>query len=256
MSDISQIIFSPPVAHGSRRVLLHAAGLLTLLLPLAIITTYLIANSAGASKPVMAATLTAGIVTVGCLFILYSLAQRESYPHAKLGLCNTITFVRGAGIAILAGLSLAPVAELGWWLAAFALTILLLDGLDGWAARQARLQSEFGARFDVETDVVFALTLAALAVALEQVGPWFLLLGLLRPFFMAAGHVWPALRAPLPEALWRKQMAGLQMSVQVLLITPLLSPPLATWLAALLLVVMVLSFMIDVRWLARQARRV
>lgn len=255
MSDTAHSIIANQVAHEPRRALRQGVGLAALLVPLAIFATYAIAHSIGAARPDAAAALTAGICALGCIFILSGLAQKDHYPHSRLGLCNATTMLRGAGISVLAGLSLTPVAELGWALAILACAIMMLDALDGWAARQARLQSRFGARFDVETDVAFALTLTVLAIALGQVGAWFLLLGLLRPMFIIAGYLWRPLRAPLPDARWRKRMAGVQMGVQVLLVTPLLSPPLASWVAGMLLTAMALSFIIDIRWLAREARR-
>ncbi len=254
MSDMLQITTGGRAGDATRRAFLQGVAILIVLVPLATYLGYQIALGAGAAIPEAAAGLTLALCTIGCITILSGLFHRDSYPHPRLGLCNVITLFRGAGIAVMAGLVLTPVATFGWWLAILALALLLLDGLDGWAARRAGLQSPFGARFDVETDVAFALTLAALAVALGQVGTWFLLLGLLRPLFVTAGHFWPALRAPLPEARWRKRMAGLQMGIQVVLVSPLLAAPVATWVGAMLLGAMLLSFAIDLRWLVRQAQ--
>ena len=239
---------------GPRRAFLQGAALLLLLWPSAALLSYLVANYAGAAMPEAAAALTAMIGAFGCIMVLSGLFQQETYPHARLGLCNAITLTRGAGIAVLFGLLLTPVETLGWWIPVFALTLLMLDGLDGWAARHAKLQSAFGARMDVETDVAFALALAALAVALGHVGAWFLLLGLLRPLFLLASHFLPALRHPLPDARWRKRMAGLQMTVQVVLVSPLVAPPFSALLGAALLAGMLFSFAIDIRWLIRRAR--
>lgn len=254
MTEITQINGRPPLQSAQRRSFAQGVVVLSALGPIATYLSYRIAASAGAAAPEAAAGLTAAFCGGGAVIVLSALASRRAYPHARLGLCNLITLMRGAGIAVLAGLVVTPDAALGWWLALFALALLVLDGLDGWVARRERLQSTFGARFDVETDVAFALTLAALAISLGQVGTWFLLLGLLRPLFVAAGWVWSALRAPLPDAKWRKYAAGVQMSVQVLLVSPLLGPPVTSLIGAIVLIVIMGGFAKDIYWLARQAR--
>lgn len=252
MQETSHIFTYPNML---RRPILQAGALLGLLFPASIALAFFLAEGSRAASPGYAATLTAVIFAFGAIFVLRGLGMTRYYAHDRLGLCNIITLTRAAGIAVLAGLLLAPVAGLGWGLVAMAGLLLLLDGLDGWAARRARLQSSFGARFDMEADVAFSLTLSALAVAMGQVGAWFLLLGLLRPLFLAAGRVSPALAAPLPDARWRKTMAGLQMAGQVFLIAPVLAPPASAWLGAAILTAMIASFAVDIRWLLRKAAR-
>ena len=184
--------------------------------------------------------------------------QRSAFPHSRLGVCNIVTLVRGAGIAMLAGLLAVPDAldGLGYALAALAVIILLLDGVDGWAARRAGLSSEFGARLDVETDVAFTLVLAALAVTLGAVGPWFLMLGLARPCFQVAGRVWAWLQAPLAPSQRRRWVAGLQMGGQVVLLLPDLPAPLSNTLGAIILIIVMTSFIVDIRILRKISHRV
>ena len=155
-------------------------------LPLAAGGAFGLASHGGAEHAAVAALLAACMVLPAGVLVLRGF-QRLAYPHARLGMCNIVTLMRGAVIAALAGLLAVPdaLAVLGYPLAALAALVLALDGVDGWAARRAGLASHFGARLDVETDVAFALVMAALAVALDKVGPWFLLLGLLRPIFFA-----------------------------------------------------------------------
>lgn len=202
----------------------------------------------------LAAAITVALCLVGGALVVRGLSPQR-YPHARLGLCNATTMLRAAGVAVLAGLLAAPMAasDMGWGLVALAAVVLALDGVDGWAARRSGLKSEFGARFDVETDVVFALVAAALAWSLGQVGVWFLALGLLRPLFLVGAAVMPWIGAPLPHAPRRKVVAAVQMTGQVVLITPLLAPPASTALGAALLAMVLLSFAADLRalWQAR-----
>lgn len=232
----------------------QALALMAVLVPVAVALAWGLALAAGATQGARAATVTAVICALGGAAILTGLGRAACYPHPHLGWGNGLTLLRGAGIAAMAGLVVVPAQTLGWTLVALSALVLALDGLDGRVARLERRQSRFGARFDVESDVVFALTLAALAVSTGQVGAWFLALGLLRPAFLAAGRIWPALRAPLPEARWRKRAAGAQMAIQVALLAPVLAPPVTSLVGAGLLSAMVLSFLIDIRWLVRQER--
>lgn len=252
MQDTSPIL---SVYTLSRRPIVQAVALLGLLLPASVAGAYILADLLRAATPAYAAALTAVIFALGAVIVLRGLGMTRYYAHDRLGLCNILTLSRAAGIAVMAGLLLAPVAGLGWGLVAMAGVLLALDGLDGWAARRAQLQSPFGARLDMETDVAFSLTLSALAVAMGQVGAWFLLLGLLRPLFLTAGRVWPALAAPLPYARWRKTMAGLQMAGQVILIAPVVAQPVSAWLGAAILTGTAASFAVDIRWLLRKAVR-
>lgn len=201
------------------------------------------------------AALAAVFWLAGAVLVLAGL-KPVYFPHDRLGVANVVTLWRGACIAAMAGLLAVPQAVAqggGWLLAGLAAIVLALDGVDGWAARRAGLTSRFGARLDVETDVAFALVTAALAVAAGKVGVWFLALGLLRPAFLGAAHVWPALRASLPPSTRRRVVAGTQMGAQVVLLAPVLTPPVSGLVGAVVLAVVVMSFAVDIR--ALWARR-
>jgi phosphatidylglycerophosphate synthase len=215
------------------------------------------AYHAGAERASAAAGLTACVLVFGSLAVLRGL-QVSAYPHGRLGACNVVTLVRGAAIAAIAGLLAVPdiLGALGYPLAVLAAIILALDGVDGWAARRAGLSSSFGARLDVETDVVFALVLAALAVAMGKVGVWFLVLGFMRPAFMLAGRIWPWVHAPLPPSQRRRVVAGVQMGGQVVLLLPVLAAPLSDWVGAIILAVVVSSFARDILALHARVREV
>jgi phosphatidylglycerophosphate synthase len=240
-----------------RAVMAQALGVLAVLGASSIWLSYTLAGFGGAAAPHDAALATAMLVLMGTAGVLVGL-RRSTYPHDRLGLCNVVTATRGAGICSLAGLVFVPGAldALGWVLVMLAAITLALDGLDGWLARRSGLRSDFGARFDVESDVAFAMVLALLAWQADKAGLWFVALGVLRPAFLAAGLVWPALRISLPDAYRRKAMAAMQMTVQVVLLAPIVAPPASALIAAALLVAMILSFAADIRWQIHQHRRV
>lgn len=234
----------PPVVSGG--------ALAVLLLPAVAGGARALAPGAGAGPVALA--LAVFVAVSGAML----LGLRVSYPHARLGACNGVTLLRAGMISVLAAALLLPQrldeTGLAWALAGIALIALILDGVDGWAARRARLTSRFGARFDMEVDVSFALILALLVWQAGSVGIWVLALGLLHPAFLLLSLVWPALRAPLPEARWRKALCVVQMLALIALITPALPPALAPWLAGTVLGVLAAGFGRDILWLSRHGR--
>jgi len=225
-----------------------ALGLVALL-PVAGGLAALLRPGAGAMPPAVAA----GVLAAGGAVMLAGLSR--SYPHARFGVCNSVSLLRLALVAAMAGALAAPATPTGAWaFTVLALVTLALDGVDGWAARRAGLQSAFGARFDMEVDTAFALVLALGVWLGGTLGPWVVALGLMRPAFVVLAAIWPALRAPLPEALWRKAVCVVQIAALILLSSPLLAPPVSAWLAGAVLLLLVLSFARDIHWLARQGR--
>ncbi|WJS86636.1 CDP-alcohol phosphatidyltransferase family protein [Paracoccus sp. TOH] len=185
----------------------------------------------------------------GCAMILAQM--RRSYPHDRIGGCNAVTLLRAAiACALLA--PLADGAAAGWAVAIVGGVALALDGVDGWLARRSGLVSGFGARFDMEVDAAFALTLALHAWLGTALGPGVLLLGVLRYGFAAAGLVLPWLRAELPQRQRRKAICVLQLATLILLQTPLPGHAQAGFLAWFATAALALSFALDIRWLWRR----
>jgi phosphatidylglycerophosphate synthase len=180
------------------------------------------------------------------------------HPHAAFGLANALTLFRAAGAAVFAALALEPGLLAGpraWWGLVGATLLLALDGADGWISRRQRTASPFGARFDMETDSLLILALAALALGLGKAGPWVLGLGLLRYGFVLAGWLLPALARPLPPSRRRRAVCALQVATLGLLLAPPLGPPLSAALAAAAFAALAASFDVDVAWLLRRAPR-
>ncbi|WP_157985604.1 CDP-alcohol phosphatidyltransferase family protein [Microcella alkaliphila] len=171
------------------------------------------------------------------------------HPHARLGAASAVTSIRWGLVSILVGLLVAgaPSAAAVIGLAIFALS---LDGVDGKLARRQRLESRFGAAYDMEVDSVFALALAALA-ALGPAGPVALVLGLPRYLFGGAALIAPWLNGPLADRYSRKVICV----VQLIALIALQLPWLPVW-AALSIVIgvaaaLVWSFAVDIVALRR-----
>jgi phosphatidylglycerophosphate synthase len=202
------------------------------------------------SRPIVAsglAYLLAALVAVGRL---------DRYPKSRFGIANTVTLVRLVGAAVFAGFAIEPALiaapAAAWAALAAALALLSLDGVDGFFARRQGLESEYGARFDMEVDALFILVLALIAWRLSGTGAWVLGLGLLRYGFVAAAWAWPVLDRPLPWSRRRKTVCVIQVAVLTALLAPLVVPPLSGWLAAAAFAALLWSFAIDIRWLLAQ----
>jgi phosphatidylglycerophosphate synthase len=174
--------------------------------------------------------------------------------RARFGLANQVTLLRSGLVCLVGGALLASghAPTMSWSLAGLIGAALALDAVDGWLARRLRLVTPFGARFDVEVDALLLLILALLVWQAQQVAAWVLAIGLLRYGFVLAGRVLPWLSAPLPPSRRRKAICAQQGITLMVCLLPSAPPGLASALAALALAMLVLSFALDVHWLARQ----
>jgi len=180
----------------------------------------------------------------------------ESHPHPAFGAANRVTLARAAGVSLLAGLAFEPQTELrAWGAVALATLAAVLDSVDGRLARRSGLESRFGARFDMETDALMILVLAALAWRWERAGAWVLLAGLMRYGFVLAGARWPWLAGELPPSRRRQTVCVVQVVGLIVALVPWWSSAQAAAVAALSLAALCYSFAADVLWLARRRSR-
>lgn len=242
-------MFTPLIARPEYRPLLRSAlaGIVTvgaaLLAVLTLVSTHLQLSGAYPIKSLL-------VFTAGALLLLRGLPGHHPFP--RLGAGNLTTATRGALIALLAGLIGEPrAAPLAAVAAALALTITVLDGLDGRAARWSGMVSALGARFDMESDAVFVAVLSLLAWQFGKVGPWVLLSGLMRYLYAAAAALLPRLRAPVPSSGRGKSIAVIQMLALTVVLTPWCPRPICGWVAGAALGALTLSFALDVRRLLR-----
>lgn len=191
-------------------------------------------------------------VFIGLLCALLPFLPQHQ-PLQQFGAANTVTLLRAGIAALTAGfIGQSPLAPtLAWGIAALTGIALILDGIDGWLARRSEMQSPFGARFDMEVDAFFILTLAALVYQADKAGAWVLLSGAMRYGFVISGYVLPWLRRPLPPRKRRQAICVLQTVALALCLLPPLLPPWTTALAALVLGLLTLSFTVDIISLAR-----
>lgn len=182
---------------------------------------------------------------------------RPYHPHRRFGAANGITLARAAINCVLAGLLVEverladPGAPVGLVVLALALASLALDGCDGFLARRLRLESRFGARFDVEVDGLLLALLAVAAWRLDKAGAWVLLIGATYYLFLGARRLLPWLDRPLAPSLRRKAVCVVQGAALIVLMLPVVVPPASEAIAAGALAALAWSFGVDVAALRR-----
>ncbi len=138
-------------------------------------------------------------------------------PFTGLGPGNTMSVLRGLGLALLAGL-IPPFASGAWpqaraVAALLVVVFMLLDLADGWLARRANRVSLLGERLDIETDSAGLFVVSLLGALWHLLPPWYLGVALLRPLFVAGqalrvrngltNHPWPASDSRRRAAAWQ-----------------------------------------------------
>ncbi len=194
-----------------------------------------------------------GILAFSILTVAVGLSLANGdYPHESFGLCNAVTLLRGAMVSFLFGTLFVAETVSPWLVFGVGLVALTLDGVDGWLARRSGLTSEFGARFDVETDSALAATLALWLMVSGTTGFEVLILGFTRYVFVVAGWGIPRLRSDLPPAFRRKAICVLQIGALIVLTAPVLPAFLVMPLSIGASVALIYSFAVDLRWLLDQ----
>ena len=171
----------------------------------------------------------------------------------SFGPANRVTLARAAMIAMLIALiGESPTSQSAWFAVIVASVVTTLDGVDGWLARSRVDASEFGARFDMETDALLIFTTTALAWRYGKAGPWILAGGLMRYAFIASSYLLPWMRRALPESQRRKTICVVQTCSLIGCLAPPLASPVSDVVALSSLVLLSGSFAIDIAWLARR----
>lgn len=176
-----------------------------------------------------------------------------SHPFAVFGYANQVTMARAAFVSVVAaaiGEPRDPIVTAA--AAAMATAVTLMDGVDGWLARRHRNASAFGARFDMETDALLILALSILAWRDGKAGAWVLLSGLLRYAFVVVGWIAPWMAQPLEPSRRRQTICVVQVVALIAVVEPFVTWPLSAAVAAAALGLLIVSFVVDTRWLVCQ----
>lgn len=190
-----------------------------------------------------------GLYLAGATLAAFRLSR--DFPHKSLGLCNLVTLGRLVIVGVLCVVVLAGIAP-NWATFGIAALALGLDGIDGWLARKQGLASDFGARFDVEVDAIFALVLAIYAATIGAAGPFVILLGLPHYLFWIAQLQLPWLNQPLRPSFSRKAVCVFQIGALITLQIPSLADGRLDLIIAAVTIALIWSFGRDIRWLWRR----
>ena len=195
----------------------------------------------------------AAVFAAAFAWVLHGLAAHA--PNARFGAANRVTLARLALIALIAagiGETLVDADTMAWSVIVVGTTAALLDAVDGPLARRNGLASEFGARFDLETDALLVLVLSLLVFNFDKAGAWILAAGLMRYAFVLAMKPWPWLARPLAPSQRRKAVCVAQISCLLVCLCPLIPLPWSRALAAISLAALAASFAVDIAWLIRR----
>lgn len=177
----------------------------------------------------------------------------KTFPHAILGYCNFVTLSRLVIVAVLFA-ALLDGHPPSWTTLGLSIGALTLDGVDGWLARKQDLESDFGARFDVEVDAAFALLLAVFAAVHGAAGLYVILLGFPYYLFGAAKIFLPWLDRTLPNKFSRKTICVFQIGALITLQVPFFAAGQLDLLIGAVTVALIWSFGTDTLWLWRNAK--
>ncbi|HKU01904.1 MAG TPA: CDP-alcohol phosphatidyltransferase family protein [Arthrobacter sp.] len=189
------------------------------------------------------------LVTVAAVGSVLRRIPRFSTPADRVTLLRAILV---ALCAVLAVPQLFTGRSTGLLLPILGAAAFLLDGLDGVVARRTGTSSAAGARFDSATDAALVLVLSVAAVPVA--GPWTLGIGAMYYAFVAAGLIWPHLRAALPSSASRKAIGAFQPFALLIALLPGVPAMAAVLVPALALALLTLSFTRDVVQLERRHR--
>lgn len=193
----------------------------------------------------------AGVVFAIAMTIAVGAVERH-HLFPRLGPANVVTMVRVCLLALVAALiGEPPAGGVAWTGVIGASAIAMLDGVDGWLARRSKMSSNFGARFDMETDALLILVLSVLVWRHGKAGAWIILAGLLRYAFVASGWWLPWMRRPLRPTVRGKTVAAINMVGLTVALGPVIPGIVSEGVAAATLAALIWSFEIDVRRLWR-----
>jgi len=185
--------------------------------------------------------------------IVLTRMSKANHPHAAFGLANHVTSVRALLVAVIAGVIGEPrTPRLAAAAAAVAVVVTMMDGIDGFLARRSGMSSAFGARFDMEVDALLIMALSILAWTYDKAGAWVIASGLLRYLFVVAGWIWPWMERPLYPSRRRQTVCVIQIIALIAIVSPVVTRPASTAVAAVALAVLSASFLVDTLWLVHR----
>jgi phosphatidylglycerophosphate synthase len=130
--------------------------------------------------------ITPYIALFSFLLFLYGFKELLTNKKPLGGWANVVTLLRLSGVFVLIfNYGIYSDVTIGF----LAITIISLDGLDGYLARKYKTESEFGAFLDMETDAFFVASMSYMVYMIHPNFLIFLFPGLLRYLYLVIIHV-------------------------------------------------------------------
>ena len=173
-----------------------------------------------------------------------------------LGIANGMTLTRGLLTCLMAGFLFSPAPQgwLAWAPAVLYMTERVIDFFDGFVARYTSRETKLGSILDMEFDGLGILIAVGLAIQVDHLPFWYLILGLGRQLFIFGIWVrqrrgWPVF--DLPPSDHRRLIAGFQTGFISIILWPTWTTEVAIFGAWLFAVPLIFSFGRD--WLVVSA---
>jgi CDP-diacylglycerol--glycerol-3-phosphate 3-phosphatidyltransferase len=189
---------------------------------------YLLFSTDGAIERTLQPALVAGLCwTAQLLYVNYTARESpagEVVPSGGLGLATSLTLLRGALYACVAGFAVVPPETGLAWVPASCYGLgVLLDKLDGTVARTVGRQTPLGERIDVAFDTFGFVAAPLVAVLWGQLPVWYLSLSAARYVYLG-GLCWRRMRGrrvyDRPDSDLGRYLAGVQMVFLTLALLP------------------------------------
>ncbi|HHY57162.1 MAG TPA: CDP-alcohol phosphatidyltransferase family protein [Chloroflexi bacterium] len=206
--------------------------------------------------------LTLASATMAVQMVVLWWALRFNHPptgaalFTDLGIANSMTLTRGLLTCLMAGFLFGPAPQgwLAWAPAVLYMTERVIDFFDGFVARYTRRETKLGSILDMEFDGLGILIAVGIAIQLDHLPLWYLILGLGRQLFIFGIWVrqrlgWPVF--DLPPSDHRRLIAGFQTGFISIILWPTWTTEVAMAAAWLFAVPLLFSFGRD--WLVVSA---
>ena len=168
----------------------------------------------------------------------------------SFGLANGITITRSVLVAWMTGFLFGPWPNgyLAWAPGLLFLAMVLMDYLDGIAARAAGRITHLGEQLDMDWDCIGVLFAAILLARYGQVPALYVLVGLARYLYLFG--LWLHTRqgrvvSELPASRYRRILGGMQMGFIAAALLPIFAPSFTQIAAVLFMIPVLLSFVRD-----------
>jgi CDP-diacylglycerol--glycerol-3-phosphate 3-phosphatidyltransferase len=176
----------------------------------------------------------------------------EATQTFTLGLADYLTLVRGLIICVLGGFLFSPQPDgwLAWIPGFFYLTVVSIDGVDGFLARRLGQASAFGEILDMEFDGLGTAVATLLAYQYGKVPVFYLPVAGLYYAFQIGLWLYQKIGRPvssLENSNYRKIVGGLNSVFLSVALWPVWGPPASFTAATILMLFVIASFIKD--WL-------